>query len=176
MKALIGEYPSDLFFVLESRSPLPQELAFDNVPTPRPNIELHRQETDRIVDIFFETAHQNHPILEYSEFRQIYDTFMQNGPDASIESALCMVVLGIGTVASASQEEFGTGTSAPGMEFVQHAMPTLINLSAWSFSYSMLLPQALVLASMYFAYIVRPLQSWRLIYSAATILQFKLSG
>ncbi|KAL4894825.1 hypothetical protein BDV59DRAFT_175040 [Aspergillus ambiguus] len=62
------------------------------------------------------------------------------------------------------------------MQYIQHAMPTLISMSGWSFSSSILLPQALVLASVYFAYIVRPLQSWRLIHSASTILQTNRFG
>ena len=57
----------------------------------------------------------------------------------------------------------------------ESALPILMSLSSWTFSWTILLPQALVLSSVYFAYIVRPLQSWRLIYSASTILKFKLA-
>ncbi|CAI4212103.1 unnamed protein product [Parascedosporium putredinis] len=32
MKALIGEYPTDLFFLLESKNPLPSQLSFETIP------------------------------------------------------------------------------------------------------------------------------------------------
>lgn len=176
MKSLIGEYPTDLFFLLESRSHLPPELSFDKWPVPQPSIEILRDVADELVNTFFSSAHHNHPILDQSEFAEIYSQFWETGPNSSIESALCMVIFALGSVAVANPDSDRFRTSPPGMEYMQHAMPTLISLSSWSFSYSLLLPQALVLASVYFAYIVRPLQSWRLIYSASTILQFKLSG
>lgn len=176
MKALIGEYPTDLFFLLESRKRLPPELSFDKWQSPLPQVDIPRQLADELVSTFFSTAHTNHPILDQDEFYQVYSQFWESGPDSSIESALCMVVFALGTVAVSSSDHDDFNSSPPGMEYMQHAMPTLISLSSWSFSYSLVLPQALVLASVYFAYIVRPLQSWRLIYSACTILQFKLSG
>lgn len=178
MKALIGEYPTDLLYLLESKNSLPDGLAFDRVSVPQPLIELNKEDANDLVSSFFSVAHPHHPILDEAEFGEIYRQFLQIGPDSSIESALCMVVLALGDVCASlptnHPEEFGN--SPPGMQYMQHAMPTLISLSSWSFSYSLLLPQALVLASVYFAYIVRPLHSWRLIYSASTILQFKLSG
>ncbi|CAM1504555.1 Fc.00g021460.m01.CDS01 [Cosmosporella sp. VM-42] len=176
MKALIGEYPTDLFFLLESRNHLPPELSFEQWPASRPSVEVRRDFADDLVSKFFSTAHNNHPILDHAEFQDIYSQFWENGPDSSIESALCMVIFALGTVASSTPDPDRFHASPPGMQYMQHAMPTLISLSSWSFSYTLLLPQALVLASVYFAYIVRPLQSWRLIYSASSILQFKLSG
>lgn len=176
MKALIGEYPPDLFFLLESRSQLPPELSFEQLSNPRPQLAIRRDIADELVSKFFTLAHPNHPILEYAEFEETYAQFLRTGPDSSISSALCMTVLALGAVAASPLKAPEFKLSPPGMEYMQHALPTLISQSSWSFSHSILLPQALVLASVYFAYIVRPLQSWRLIYSASTIIQFKLSG
>lgn len=176
MKTLIGDYPTDLFFLLESKNPLPPELSFDQWAAASPSIDVSRDMADELVDTFFSTAHHNHPVLDQYEFEQIYSQFWETGPDSSISSALCMVIFALGTVARADADPDRFNTSPPGMQYMQHAMPTLIALSSWSFTYSLLLPQTLVLASIYFAYIVRPLQSWRLIYSACTIVQFKLSG
>lgn len=178
MKALIGEYPTDLLYLLESKTPLPEELAFDRICTQQSHIDLDKEYTDTLVSAFFSIAYPHHPILDEEEFNNIYQQLLNDGPNSSIESASCMVIFALGEVCSAhpvdDPREFGS--SPPGMQYMQHAMSTLISQSSWSFSYSLLLPQALVLASVYFAYIVRPLHSWRLIYSASTILQFKLSG
>ncbi|KAJ5827887.1 Transcription factor [Penicillium robsamsonii] len=156
VKSLIGEYPTDLFFLLESRAHLPRSCH-----------SRHGQ---------YQNPHHDHPILDPGGFEDIFSRFLENGPDSSIESALCMAVLALGAVAASPPDAHAFLHSPPGMEYMQHAMPTLLSQSAWSVSCSLMLPQALVLASVYFAYIVRPLQSWRLIYSATTIIQFKLSG
>lgn len=176
MKALIGEYPSDLFFLLESRKPLPPELSFDTWPGPETPMSIDPSVASNLVASFFSSAHHNHPILDQHEFELIFSQFLKTGPDGSIASALCMVVFALGEVVASTPESHNFSQSPPGMHYIRYAMPTLITHSSWSFSSSLLLPQALVLASVYFAYIVRPLQSWRLIYSASTILQFKLSG
>lgn len=174
MKALVGEYPKDLFFRLESKNVLPPELSFETLPRTPPQLYITQQMSDHLVATFFTTAHANYPILDEASFRELYYVFLENGVDSTVESALCLVVFALATVATASPETFSA--SPPGMEYIQRAMPTLLSLSSWSFTHSIVLAQALVLASVYFAYIVRPLQSWRLIYSASTILQFKLSG
>jgi hypothetical protein len=177
IKSLIGDNPPDLFYQLESSNPLPPELCFDKGPAPPPIIDITRERADELTSIFFSTAHNNHPVLDQHEFQKIYQNFLENEPDSGVECALCMVVLALGSVCeSVLHDPHSFASSPPGMQFMQHAMPTLISQSSWSFSYNLLLPQALVLASLYFAYIVRPLQSWRLIYSASNTLQFKLSG
>lgn len=177
MKALIGEYPRDLFFLLESRNQLPSALSFGEWSGLRRPPHIDETVTDFLVSAFFSTAHHWHPILDQEIFQNIYSAFLMHGIDSSIETALCLVVCALGAVATTPVEQGQDfKDSPPGMDYIQYAMPILISQSSWSFSYSILLPQALVLASLYFAYLVRPLQSWRLIYSASTILQFKLSG
>lgn len=172
MKALIGEYPTDLFFLLESRNPLPLELSLDTSGSQSP-LQIDPTLADHLVNSFFSSAHICHPVLDQEDFRKIYSNFLENGLDSSTESALCMVVLALGAISVAAPT--APESSPPGFEYMRHALPTLMSGSLWSFSYNVVLVQALVLASVYFAYIVRPLHSWRLIYSASTILQFKLS-
>lgn len=176
VKALIGEYPPDLFFRLESKSQLPPELDFDNGPISLPPFEIPEQVASNLISVFFTVVHPNHPILNSEIFHEIYSKFLETGPDSSIESALCMVVLALGAVASSQLDPNIFNSSPPGLIYIQHAMQTLLRQSSWSFSFDLMLPQGLVLASIYFAYIIRPLQSWRLIHSATVMLQLKLSG
>ena len=179
MQQLIGEYPPDLFFLLESRNPLPPDLPAH--PSPRPSnpltaAELDREVLDCLVSAYFAEAYHCHPILDRDEFHRIYHTFLDNyyADPWSIESVLCLVVFAMGAATLAPPGALGFHDNPPGMAYMQAALPTLISMSSWSVSYSLLLPQALVLASVYFAYITRPLQSWRLVYSASSLLQFKL--
>jgi hypothetical protein len=179
MKQLIGEYPADLFFLLESRNPLPPEMPVH--PTGAPNNPLSPDDLDRsvldcLVSAFFSDVYHCHPILDRDEFDRIYQAFLEEyyANPWSIESVLCLVVFALGAATLAPPGADGFHVSPPGMIYMQAALPTLISMSSWSVSYSLLLPQALVLASVYFAYIIRPLQSWRLVYSASSLLQFKL--
>jgi len=174
MKALIGDYPTDLFLLLETRNQLPPELAFNGWLAPVSDIHIDKNITDYLVSAFFSGPFLCHPILDRDAFQRIYNRFLDVGMDSSVESALCLVVLALGSV-SLQTMGLQNPTMPAGMEYMQAAMPTLLSLSSWSVSWNILLPQALVLASVYFAYIVRPLQSWRLVYSASTILKFKLS-
>jgi hypothetical protein len=174
MKALIGEYPIDLFFILESRNQLPPELTFNGWLTPLSEVHIEKEVTDYLVSAFFSGPYLCHPILDRDTFQSIYERFLDVGMDSTIESALCLVIFALGSAALSPQGSHNPVMPA-GMEYMQSAMPTLLSLSSWSISWNIFLPQALVLASVYFAYIVRPLQSWRLVYSASTILKFKLS-
>ncbi len=179
MQQLIGEYPADLFFLLESRNPLPPEMPVHPTTAPMNSLtpaELDKAVLDCYVTAFFSQAYHCHPILDKDEFHRIYQHFRDNyyADPWSIESVLCLVVFAMGAASMAPRGAQGFQDSPPGMVYMQAALPTLISMSSWSVSYSLLLPQALVLASVYFAYIIRPLQSWRLVYSASSLLQFKL--
>jgi hypothetical protein len=174
MEALIEDYPIDLFFLLESRNQLPPGLAFNGRLSPVSEVQIDKEVTDYLVSAFFSGPFICHLILDRDAFQGIYFRFLDVGTDSSVESALCLVVFALG---SASLPPMGSHNPAmpAGMEYIQSAVPILLSLSSWSVCWNIHLPQALVLASVYFAYIVRPLQSWRLVYSASTILKFKLS-
>jgi hypothetical protein len=176
VRALIGDYPTDLFFRFELRSCHSPLFSLETCLLPTASVNIQREIADHLVSAFFSVVHPNHPILDPKDFKNCYERFLEMGPDHSSESTLCMVVLALGAVATATPDLEAFKTSPPGMEYIQHSMPTLISLSAWSLPSSMVVAHALVLASVYFAYIVRPLQSWRLIHSASTVLQINRVG
>lgn len=89
-------------------------------------MHITREMADYLVATFFATAHTNHPILDEGPFEELYHAFLENGVDSSVESALCLVVFALATVATASPESSNFSASPPGMEYIQHAMPTLL--------------------------------------------------
>lgn len=93
MKAFVGEYPTNLFFMLESRNPLAPGLSTAQPPLVVSPADLEEELLDSLVAAFFSQAYQCHPILDCDEFRGIYRRFLARGLDNDIESALCMVVL-----------------------------------------------------------------------------------
>ncbi|SCV51605.1 uncharacterized protein FFB14_12074 [Fusarium fujikuroi] len=176
VKMLVGEYPTNLFFLLESQSSLPPELSPEQSQNPLPPFQIERSVLDHLVATFFSSVHVSHPVLDQAEFTGIYERFLDKGADSSTESALCMTVFALGAVSSQPIGSWNSQTSPSGTEYIKYALPTLMLRSLWLFSFDLTLAQALVLASVYFAYIVRPLHSWRLIYLATNLLQLKLSS
>ncbi|CVL08717.1 uncharacterized protein FMAN_06849 [Fusarium mangiferae] len=176
VKMLVGEYPTNLFFLLESQSPLPPELSPEQSHNPLPPFQIERLVLDHLVATFFSSVHVSHPVLDQEEFTEIYERFLDKGADSSTESALCMTVFALGAVSSQPIGSWNSQTSPSGTEYMKYALPTLMLRSLWLFSFDLTLAQALVLASVYFAYIVRPLHSWRLIYLATNLSQLKLSS
>ncbi|ENH72066.1 hypothetical protein FOC1_h10017674, partial [Fusarium oxysporum f. sp. cubense race 1] len=100
VKMLVGEYPTNLFFLLESQSPLPPELSPEQSQNPLPPFQIERSVLDHLVATFFSSVHVSHPVLDQAEFTEIYERFLDKGADSSTESALCMTVFALGAVSS----------------------------------------------------------------------------
>ncbi|KAF5672719.1 hypothetical protein FDENT_10521 [Fusarium denticulatum] len=98
VKMLVGEYPTNLFFLLESQSPLPPELSPEQSQDPLPPFQVDRSVLDHLVATFFSAVHVSHPVLNQEEFTEIYERFLDKGADSSTESALCMTVFALGAV------------------------------------------------------------------------------
>ncbi|RKK86460.1 hypothetical protein BFJ71_g13781 [Fusarium oxysporum] len=96
VKMLVGEYPTNLFFLLESQSPLPPELSPEQSQNPLPPFQIERSVLDHLVATFFSSVHVSHPVLDQAEFTEIYERFLDKGADSSTESALCMTVFALG--------------------------------------------------------------------------------
>lgn len=176
VKMLVGEYPTNLFFLLETQTPLPPELSPEQSQNPLPPFQVDRSVLDHLVATFFSSVHVSHPVLDQAEFTEIYERFLDKGANSSTESALCMTVFALGAVSGQPIRSCHPQTSPNSTGYMRYALPTLMIRSLWLFSFDLTLAQALVLASVYFAYIVRPLHSWRLIYLATNLLQLKLSS
>ncbi|KAK2667284.1 NAD-dependent epimerase/dehydratase [Fusarium oxysporum f. sp. vasinfectum] len=155
VKMLVGEYPTNLFFLLESQSPLPPELSPEQSQNPLPPFQIERSVLDHLVATFFSSVHVSHPVLDQAEFTEIYERFLDKGADSSTESALCMTVFALGAVSSLPIGLCHPQTSPNGTKYMKYALPTLMLRSLWLFSFDLTLAQALVLASVYFAYILK---------------------
>lgn len=170
--SLVGEFPDDLFFRIESQRQPPGGY----VPSASSMPYLDRDVTDLLVATFFSIVHPCHPILDREEFFVAYENVLTKGLDFSLGSALCLIVFALGVVASQPEGvDATTGHWEPGMEYFQPALHIIISEATLSFRSGLLLPQALIFGGVYFAYLAHPLQSWRLIHLASTNVQLLLS-
>lgn len=175
VKALLGEFPLELFISTESRRTVPPELSFS--PHSVAEYELPRIDgvsTRSQVEAYFSLVHVEIPFLDRFKFLELYESLLVSGLQNNCESALCMVVFALG---SAATEELDARSShaafwAPGAKYISSALQILIRESMLSLGTEVALPQGLVLASKYFGYLLRPLQSWKMIHMASTSIQY----
>ncbi|KAF2684970.1 putative C6 finger domain protein [Lentithecium fluviatile CBS 122367] len=169
IREMIGQYPSDYFLRLESKNEIPmqsplQELAMTGY------VGFDKPTTDALVAAFFSKVHCYHPILNRDEFEALYNSVISRGFAPGPNTCLCLVILALG--ATAIREN--VPSPLPGIAYMQKVLPELLLASTWSFSWNVRTSQALILASVYFSYLARPLYSWRLINLAATHTHFLL--
>ncbi|PGG98464.1 hypothetical protein GX51_06808 [Blastomyces parvus] len=175
IKPLVGEFPDDYFLSVESRQgpPAPGDTW---IPSQAELPDIKRDVADRLVETFFFEVHPCHPILDRDEFYTMYKNAMSDGLRFNLQSAFCLVVFALGDVVSESEgvdprDQYWE----PALKYFRPALSILMAESAFSFGSDLLLPQALIFGGICFAYLGKPLHSWKLIYMASTEVQLLLS-
>ncbi|KAJ0304020.1 hypothetical protein Brms1b_011388 [Colletotrichum noveboracense] len=160
-KALLGDYPSDVFLRVESKRSLPEPLSLTPIPLSQivfPEIDV--EEASSLVDNFFDLVNPQHPILDRGDFEHIYRDVVGNPLQADLRSALVLVVLAVGRAAVETPDLTRDGW-LPGVEMFTPALQVLLGMWFNSFGDTILLPQGFYLAALYYSYLSRPLQAWR---------------
>ncbi|KAJ5520753.1 hypothetical protein N7463_001206, partial [Penicillium fimorum] len=133
---------------------------------------LDRTITDRLLEQYFSLVHIYHPILEQDVLMDQYHNALDRGLRLDEESALCLVALALGAIASEPRQQDGeVKHEAPGFMYFQPALKIFFATWANSFGNNIVLAQGLVLSALYLLYLMRPLQGWRLIHMASTNIQ-----
>ncbi|GIJ91843.1 hypothetical protein Asppvi_010818 [Aspergillus pseudoviridinutans] len=100
VQKLVGVYPEDVFFRVESKRQVVPSIALACVPdddfveTPR----LDSDTTRALVDCFFETDHSINPFLDKKDFLARYNDVFNGHPNLNDESAGALAVLAIGAI------------------------------------------------------------------------------
>ncbi|KAF7554865.1 hypothetical protein G7Z17_g2584 [Cylindrodendrum hubeiense] len=170
-KTLLGDYPVDIFLNIEMQRPIPEPLCLN--PTPLDQIEIpliSRDDADGLVQNYFDLVHRFYPILDEAEFHKVYDDIVEKGCSPDLSSALVLIVLALGDVSSQSPD-LAQPPWFPGCRFLTPAVSILLTEGARSFGNSPTLPQSLYLAGLYYSFLARPLQAWRLVHMASIDVQ-----
>ncbi|KAI8287137.1 putative transcriptional regulatory protein [Colletotrichum sp. SAR11_57] len=99
-KALLGDYPSDVFLRVESKRTLPEPLSLTPIPLSQivfPDIDA--EEASSLMENFFDLMNPQHPILDRDDFEHIYRDVVGNPLQADLRAALVLVVLALGRAA-----------------------------------------------------------------------------
>jgi hypothetical protein len=118
---------------------------------------------------FFKLVHRFYPILDEDEFRRSYDDVFTQGLAPNLATAVVLIVLALGSVSDADYD--GSTSWEPGTRFSSPAVSILLTVGLESFGGSLLLPQSLYLAAIYYSFLARPLPAWRLVHMASTEVQ-----
>ncbi|OQE05429.1 hypothetical protein PENVUL_c024G06859 [Penicillium vulpinum] len=175
VKTLFGEFPPDLFIRAESKRHMPHQLSF--VPgtiTASQLPILDEASTYPLVEAYFKYVHVEMPILDKDQFWGLYDHHIGAGLNVGCDSALCLAVLALGSAALEQVDPTKSSSPywVPGANFISPALQILMNEYLLSFCPTITLPQSLILISKYFGFLLRPLQSWKLIHMASTSIQY----
>lgn len=115
------------------------------------------------------------PILDTQSFPLFFDEVLRGEGYDDSDTALCLVVLALGKLASDSLETGQSGAyiegTGSGIAYFSPAYHILTTRWIMSFSTGTSLPTGLLLAAIYLGYLEFPLPAWKLVYMASTKLQ-----
>lgn len=169
IKRLIGEYPEDFFFQIESTRYL-------DTPQPEGELYFEKSHSDALTSAFFAEIHPHFPILDPQSFGTFFNEIMFDGGGDESSRALCMIVLALGKLASNRQASSpGQYTDDDGIEYFARAYHRLTSQWLTSFNFNIPLASGLVYCAIYLCYLERPLHAWRLIYMASSKVQILAS-
>lgn len=171
VRALLGDYPPDIFLHIEISRPLPEPLNFQATPLDCAKLpDLDRSRSESLIQSFIDRVHHYHPILSPSEIWRINGMVMDCGLDTGLSSSLLLTVLALGEVAR-DRPSSHSDPWMPGIDLLRPALGILMTKALSSFGNDLMLPQTLYLAGLYYSYLSRPLQAWRLVHMASTDVQ-----
>ncbi|CAG9941829.1 unnamed protein product, partial [Clonostachys rosea f. rosea IK726] len=175
-RALVGDYPGEFFFRVESsrfRAAEARSLISPSHENSQQQDQLERAICDQYLDSYLARVYPFHPFLHRDEVVKIYGEVMGRQVGFDQESALVLAIVALGAVALEPVDS--QAEDRPWEVYFRRALRIL--LASWTFNFSgdVTIPQALVLCAVYFTYTAEPLMAWRLIHMASTSIQQLLS-
>ncbi|KAJ5721738.1 uncharacterized protein N7483_009672 [Penicillium malachiteum] len=176
IRRLIGEYPANFFYHIESIRTPPFENYNNSPKETLQNLNLKANTVNLLLSTFFTEVHIHFPILNSETFRISFYDVMKQGPCESLEMALCLTVLALRKLALSIQQDgsIHDNKSENGLEYFVPAHQILLASSWACFDLDTTIPTGL-LSSIYLSYMSYPLTSWHLAYTASIKLQLMIS-
>lgn len=173
IQALIGQYPEDFFFRVESRRRLPRTQTFnpieDNLEVPQVDAET----SSLLINRFFQSVYLVNPFLDEAAYVQRYTSNVNSNVETlPNERAVKLLVFALGTIGGKSiKRDDDSEENVPGMQFFEPAVHILTISWTSCFCGDVTLAQGLVLCALYLCYISQPLRAWKIIHMASTTVQ-----
>ncbi|CAH0033896.1 unnamed protein product, partial [Clonostachys rhizophaga] len=174
IKLLVGDYPPFALSRVEAKRNLPERLSLSEAGKhSRAGLpDVSQWQSRQLIEAYFSIVGTQYPVLDRGEFMLLYDKVVAEGTLAITHSVcLVFVVLALGAIAEISSFRDVSEDAPPGIDFFEPALRHLVHEWPMFSGADIVLPQAMYLASLYFGYLSRPLQTWRLVHMASTSTQ-----
>lgn len=173
VQSLIGQYPDDFFFRVESQRLLPSTQAFNTLKDHLELPEIDQESSLSLRNSFFQSSHLVNPFLDEATYTERYISRLDHNEQTLNERAVVLLVFALGSIGGKPvNEDEGPGEdNIPGMEFFKPALHILMTSWTTCFSGDITLAQGLILCSLYLCYIAQPLRAWKLIHMASITVQ-----
>ncbi|OAA54716.1 Transcription factor [Niveomyces insectorum RCEF 264] len=170
IKSLVGYYPPNLFYDIESSQDLNTHLALDcDLASLLAEVDLAPDTTAGLIANYFSNVHPKFPILDHGVFLALFQRALPDGYSYDADLAICLLVLALGVLVS-TEGNVGSHRCDDGMPYFRIAYRILTTQWAGSFS-SRAQPTGLILAAIYFCFKAMPLAAWKMAYMASNNLQ-----
>jgi hypothetical protein len=174
MQDLVGAFEQDVLTRTEAQRSIPSTLSLRSIglpPSPWPSITPDMAE--QMLAKFFSMIHPFHPVLDPDDFSARVLRCCHSGFAPSVDSSLCLAAFALVEAADSTPQalEVAEDNWTPGATFFRPAVHYLLDYSMDSFGSNELLPPALYLCAVYFSFLARPFQAWKLTHMASLHLQ-----
>lgn len=184
LRRLLGEFPQRYFHSLEKSVSIPSEFCHQHDSLSM--FSINEGERDSLAQQYFAASHHHYPILlgELSDAVRVDANLDRSSPLAkTVEQLVCAIGkshlssrlaaedsavisthhtnITTGSINDVGSTEDAEGGAQNSASLFRQAVCTVNDHLCWSFTPSILLCQALVLAASYLAHVGRPLHSWR---------------
>lgn len=162
--ALVGKLPQSYFHDHEEETALPEPLNL----TQHAPLDWSSLEPDRLralADVYFNSTSSHFPLITRRLYEELQDKLLQHGPKDDLETAICLSICALGCIASHTANLNGRHENL-GLEYFAVSLRITMAKMLASFTPSLLLCQALILAALYFDCLGRPLHAWKTIHYA----------
>lgn len=176
IRAMLGGCPDDYIYQVEVTAPLPSK--FDlSLASPLMIPPLEPLSIDIFIADYISNVFPYFPLVGLDVLLRYQRDVLRDGLQSTIESAICLCISALAAIAtSQSGVPLNGQFDHVGSIFVSPALKIMMNISTLCIQPRVELSEAWTLAAVWFAYLGRPLQSWKCISQAATNLQHLFHG
>ncbi|KAF9875371.1 C6 finger domain-containing protein [Colletotrichum karsti] len=175
VRRLIGDYPRDFFYQVETcRTSIPELSSRNDLSLLLASVDFTGGATDGLISSYFTNINSTFPILGKASFTNLFHRTLRGDQCEDIDAAVCLVVLALGKLAGTDYEDASAANHSHGLEYFIPAYKILTSQWVTSFGTDLSLPTGLVLSAIYMSCLARPLLAWKLVYMASSKLQMMM--
>lgn len=172
VKSLLGNYPDDVFLRTEESRMVPEAISIRGHTFGPPEMPvLDRAITDDLMEIYFQSVNLQHPILDYNSSMLQYHFIASDQLQPNVKTSAILLILALAEASRSLPPQPLRADWSPGSVYFLPGLRICLEEYTVSSTTTVDLPQCLYLCALYYNYLARPLDAWKLVHMASTSLQ-----